>query len=240
MLTKEEKSRIARENGAKSRGPKTQAGKNRSRANGLKHGERATTLKQLAQPHPAILCNEDSHHFFQVFHDLIKVYRPIGPVALDIVREIAIARVDITRTQHIKAAMWNRAILLEQAKDHNVQPDLIPVEIAINTGLQMLKAGAQFDRAIDRLFNRIAKLEKRLCYVDTTFPVCEPSAPIETAYDQTDIDNTEVVENEQLPPEQQPPLYTDDPSQATREAYEYFFPGRKLIVVKKEKDLDPN
>ena len=233
MLTKEQKAEIARQNGAKSRGPKTEAGKNRSRANGLKHGERATTLQHLAQPHPAILCNEDQHNFFQLFHDLIKVYQPRGAAETDIVREIAIARTDITRTQLIKASLWNRTLLLENAKDLNVQPELRNVEVSINTGLQLLKSDAQFDRAIDRLFRRIAQLEKRLRFLQTQFPMPEQTQP-ESEQLAPNERLTEIEADEDLP------LYTDDPSQATREAYEYFFPGRKLIVVPREQDLDPN
>ena len=233
MITPEEKARIARENGAKSRGPKTPEGKDRSRANGLKHGERATTLRHLAQPHPGILCNEDSHAFFQLFHNLIKTYKPVGQLATDIVREIAIARTEITRTQHVKAAAWNRQIHLEQAKAAGLPEELIPVETAINTGLAMLKSDAEFDRAIDRLFRRIVALEKRLIHVQAHFP--EPEVT-----NQTDPDIPQPESNEQHSESAEEPLYTDDPSPATREAYEFFFPGRKLIVVPAKADLDPS
>ena len=142
MLSKEEKARIARENGAKSQGPKTQEGKDRSRANSLKHGDRATTLRHLAQPHPAILCNEDSQAFFQLFHNLIKFYQPIGQVPLDIVREIAIARHELTRAQLLKAATWNRALIGEDAKYVNLTEELKHVEIDMN-----------FDLAIDNSYD---------------------------------------------------------------------------------------
>ena len=236
MLSKEEKAKIARENGAKSKGPTTQEGKDRSRANGLKTGERATTLRHLAQPHPGILCNEDSHAFFQLFHDLIKAYKPVGQLAIDIVREIAIARTEITRTQHVKAAAWNRQIHQEQAKAAHLRAELIPVETAINTGLVMLKSDAQFDRAIDRLFRRIVALEKRLIGVQAHFP--EPE--VADANNQTNPDIPQPESNEQHTETEEEPLYTDDPSPATREAYEFFFPGRKLIVVPTKSDLDPN
>ena len=55
--------------------------------------------------------------------------------------------------------------------------------------------------------------------------------------DQTQPEIEQPVLNETLTEneaDEDLPLYTDDPSQATREAYEYFFPGRKLVVLKPE------
>ncbi len=45
MITPEEKAKIARENGAKSKGPATQEGTDRSRANGLKTGTRYPVIR---------------------------------------------------------------------------------------------------------------------------------------------------------------------------------------------------
>ena len=235
MITPEEKAQIARENGAKSKGPTTQEGKDRSRANGLKHGQRSTTLRHLAEPHPAILCNEDSRTFFQLFHNLIKFYQPIGQVPLDIVREIAIARHDLTRVQLIKASTWNRALIGEQVKPVNLPDELKPVEHAMNVALALAKSDAIFDRQIDKLHARIAKLEKRLRYVNQNFPQMgtqpESAQPEEADYNRTDDEKPQATETEE---DTETTLFTDDPSEATREAYEYFFPGRKLVVIKPE------
>ena len=235
MITPEEKARIARENGAKSKGPKTQEGKDRSRANGLKHGQRSSTLRHLAEPHPAILYSEDSRPFFQLFHNLIKFYQPIGQVPLDIVREIAIARHDLTRVQLIKASTWNRATIGEYYKPLDLPDELKPVEHAMNVALALAKSDAVFDRQIDRLHARIAKLEKRLRYVNQNFPQMgtqtESAQPEEDDYNRTDDEKPQPVETEE---DTEIPLFTDDPSEATREAYEYFFPGRKLVVVEPE------
>ena len=73
---------------------------------GLKHGQRSTTLRHLAEPHPAILCNEDSRTFFQLFHNLIKFYQPIGQVPLDIVREIAMLGGDVSKFVFPSVDRW--------------------------------------------------------------------------------------------------------------------------------------
>ena len=58
-MTREDKTRIARENGAKSRGPITPEGKAQSRLNSIKTGENAEVLAQFVPPNSGILCHED-------------------------------------------------------------------------------------------------------------------------------------------------------------------------------------
>lgn len=62
-MSKEERAEISRTNGAKSKGPKTEAGKERSSRNALKHGERATKHSDFAPPHDAVLCTDDRQEF---------------------------------------------------------------------------------------------------------------------------------------------------------------------------------
>ena len=224
-MTPEQKAKIARDNGAKSKGPTTETGKDRARAHALKHGHRATTLAHLAQPHSAVFCNEDTQAFFRLFADLVAAYQPAGAVALDIVREIAAARWEITRAQLTIASNHNRAIHLEQSKPHNLPDELKPVEIAINVNNALFKLTEQYSRAIDRSLNRIARLERRLQFVHKNFPIPGP------APERTNDEIPQPMENEVDDPN---PLITDDPSETTRKAYELFFPGRKLFVVKPE------
>jgi len=77
-MNKEVKAQIARENWSKSKGPTTGSGKDRARANALKHGRRTTILAHFAQPHSAVFCNEDPQAFFRLFADLFAACQPAG------------------------------------------------------------------------------------------------------------------------------------------------------------------
>ncbi|MBI2687325.1 MAG: hypothetical protein HYX27_13480 [Acidobacteria bacterium] len=234
-MTKERKAQIARENGAKSKGPTTPSGKDRSRANALKHGNRAQTLRHLAHPHPAIFCNEDSRVFFRLLNDLIAFYRPIGPVAVDIVREMAMTRWELTRAQVTKAARFNRTYIQERHKQHNIPEELVNVQCSVNSSDALLKTSTAYDRTISALHLRLERLERRLRYSTSNFPGigteianCNDE---QTNYERTDAESAEALENTDSRP-----LITDDPSAQTRAAYEFFFPGRELIVIERDND----
>ena len=53
MITADRKAEIARENGAKSKGPTTEEGKEKCARNAITHGERAQALKLIVPPHSA-------------------------------------------------------------------------------------------------------------------------------------------------------------------------------------------
>lgn len=232
-MDKERKAQIARQNGAKSRGPVTSAGKDRSRANALKHGHRAQTLRHLAQPHPAILCNEDGQLFFRTLNALIAHYRPTGPVAIDIVREMAVTRIELTRAQLIKAAAFNRAYIQEHHQPANLPSELLDIHCTINAANALLKVSAAYDRTINALHTRLERLERRLRHTNTFFPGLGPEqtncGDEQSDYERTDTEPAQLIENTTQPDSR--PLVTDDPSAQTRSAYERLFPGRELHVI---------
>ncbi|MBI2687345.1 MAG: hypothetical protein HYX27_13615 [Acidobacteria bacterium] len=243
-MDKERKAQIARENGAKSKGPVTPEGKDRSRANALKHGQRAQTLRHLANPHPAVLCNEDSRLFFRTLNDLLAHYKPVGPVAIDIVREMAVSRLELTRAQLTKAAAFNRAFIQEQHKPHDLPDELLHIHCTVNSANSLLKISAAYDRTINALHLRLERLERRLRHTNAHFPglggETTNCGDEQSEHERTGTDSAEAVENTTESEER--PLITDDPSEQTRRAYEYFFPGRELIVIERDpaSDVDPD
>ena len=72
-MTKEERAEMSRKNGALSKGPKTEAGKNKSRLNSLKTGEHATVLAHYVPTHPACHCNEDRAQYRLLVDDILAI-----------------------------------------------------------------------------------------------------------------------------------------------------------------------
>ena len=96
-MSKEEKAKVARENGSKSHGPTSEEGKAKSARNGIKTGEFATKLAAFVPPDSAVLCNEDRQKYFILLDQLIQIYAPINQESMNLVRQIAIARWQIER-----------------------------------------------------------------------------------------------------------------------------------------------
>src|SRR5262245_60568395 len=106
-MEKKSKADIARENGAKSRGPITEAGKARSSRNALQSGEHATTLELFVPPHSAVLCNEERREYATLVDEILDIYQPLNAVAVSIVKSIAIARWEIMRLRGCITSHWN-------------------------------------------------------------------------------------------------------------------------------------
>ena len=89
------KSDTARENGAKSQGPKTAEGRAKSSQNAVKHG--------LSSRNPVVLeCENDDD--FQALHDnQMEVHQPATPAEQDLVDQMVVARWRILRLQSIES-----------------------------------------------------------------------------------------------------------------------------------------
>ena len=91
-MTKDERAKIARENGAKSKGPVSKAGKEKSARNALKTGERAEKYAHFVPPHESTLCNEDRKLYASSVEELVVIFKPMNQAGFDIVGDIANAR----------------------------------------------------------------------------------------------------------------------------------------------------
>jgi len=195
MLTKEQKAQIARENGAKSKGPVTPEGKEHSRRNAITHGERAATLKLIIPPHSACLANEARQAFYTMLDQLIAKYRPADETEMQIVREIADYHWKSTRNKQMESAIFNRE-LIRQA--HTIQPSIpelrdLEISVAAQEALTGNRTIAELRKDTQICLRAVSVLQRRLRDLQKHWP---PAAPVPPAPEQNDVPEDDYPETE--------------------------------------------
>ncbi len=137
-LTKSESARI---NGAKSHGPKTEAGRKRSSQNALKHGLTAQTL---------VLPTEDPAEFHQILSSYLDQFQPDGPAESDLIHEMVAAKWRLQRLAIIETQLYIES--MEHAEENADRP-LSPAESL---------AAAFTWLASSNSFNVLQRVESRL------------------------------------------------------------------------------
>ena len=222
-MSQKDRARISRENGAKSKGPKTEAGKAKTAANAVKTGEHVEKLTQFLPPHQAVLCNEDRPQYYRMLKQFIEIYHPANQIALAAVRDIAIAQWQIERLHACVTVQWNLALIDNTARPSTLAPELAEIQ-AMGRATEELIGGKgivhKLNREIAQLQMSIARLERRLKFIHATFP--------NTAQEQTQPQNPQPAETETLPGS---PIYITENSPEVVQAYKLQFPNRKIIVL---------
>src|SRR6266576_2191407 len=111
------KSETARANGAKSRGPTTAEGKEKSSRNAIKHGLTAGNGNIL-------LDCEDPNQFDEVLNKLLGIHEPATPAETDLVEEMVASRWRTRLMWTIKPALLNAEILPQPAKREPPHPTI--------------------------------------------------------------------------------------------------------------------
>ena len=238
-MTPEEKAKISRENGAKSRGPKTEEGKARSSRNALKTGEHTDKFKHFIPPHQACICNEERKDYEKLVETLVAIYKPLNDAAFSAVADIAGARWQIRRFEACVTMTWNLSLMTVGHRPNHFAPELIEVKAMVDSVAELLSGSSvlvKLNREIARLQQVIARAERRIRYVHTHFP----DAPEQTCH-QPDPP----VENKPLTGEQlnilhdgPTPVYTTESSQIVIDGYKRMFPGRPIVILPAENDDD--
>ena len=218
-MNEKSKAQIARENGAKSRGPVTPEGKAISSRNALKTGEYATKLAGFLPPHTALICNENTEAFEHLLDQLTQIYRPANQLALSIVESIATARWQIDRLNACITMHWNHALVDAAQLPSTLAPDLIEIHSMVHSSRNIATLLRGLNRQIDQLELRIIRLERRLTFVHANFPT--------VAEERTH----QPVENTQPDPQNEPPLYITENTPAVIAAYKREFPGRQIVIL---------
>lgn len=201
MTTKEERAETARKNGAKSKGPKSAAGKEQSKRNAIKHGERATALKLLVPPHSALLVYEDRREFYKLFDTNIAKYQPMDDHENAVVREITDLQWSNLRARLAIHTMLNSEILktggaLEPVVEENRSIENI---IAAYDALNQSATLKNFHKEYAVNTRLIAALERRLVRVQRRWP--SEAKNLATSDEERKFYGTEKEPQEQKEPE---------------------------------------
>lgn len=232
-MTKEERAEMSRRNGAKSKGPKTDEGKAKSRLNSLKDGEYAKKLAHYIPLHEAAMCSEDRDAYRTTVDEFIAIYKPANQEAINIIRDMATARWQIERLKVHMTALWNLSFVDAAQKPNKLLPELHEMQtmaLSITDLLSGPSVLSKLNREITRLQRSLAQSERRLKYCNENFPSMAPDAQ--------EIEKEEVtVETEGEIDGNEPPIYITENVPHVIAAYRAEFPGRKIIILPPEKDV---
>jgi hypothetical protein len=137
----------SRANGARSRGPITPQGKERSSANALRHGLLAKCV---------VLENESSECFDDLVTQHIEHFAPADGVEFGMIEEMAVAHWRLRRACAIEDRLLEMAIQNQPPGDEAARIDAALVELAASPALNLLhryEAGLlrSYQRALDNL-----------------------------------------------------------------------------------------
>ena len=216
-MSRKDRAKIARENGAKSQGPITEEGKATSSQNANKAEEHAQKIALFLPPHHAVLCNEDRDAYNHLLKELIEIYQPLNQLAVGIVREIATARWQVERLNYCLTSQWNLAVVDSANTPSTVAPELTEIETMARSVHALYTSGAvahRINRQIDQLELRIARFERRLKFVHANFPTVANQTP---AAEETQIN--------------EPTVYITENNPGVIKAYKRQFPHSKIVVM---------
>src|ERR1700682_4701638 len=192
------KSDTARANGAKSRGPTTPEGKEKSSRNSLKHGLAAGAANILFD------C-EDPDEFEQAFNKLLGIHEPATPAENDIVEEMVAARWRIRRMWTIETNLFNVEIQTQQSKTENPDPGihLAMAYRALADDSRSLALASRYEARLQRLYDRAYKTLRELQQARKSEPPKEPhTIEIRWVDSQEDLDRPATA----TPPAPEPEL----------------------------------
>lgn len=156
------KTKSARANGAKSRGPATPEGRAKSSRNSLRHGLSAKS----------VLLPAESHEQFQLLLDAhIQQFQPANPVEMDLVEAMAVARWRLRRIWAIETSLLANE-LTRRAEDIDDEFEEMTPEDRLAWVFQKLADNNQslallaryegnLNRAFDRSFKQLSLLKSQ-------------------------------------------------------------------------------
>jgi hypothetical protein len=161
------KSDTARINGAKSRGPTTDEGKEKSSRNSLKHGLTATSGKLL-------LDCEDPHQFDEILNKFHTIHEPATEAEKDIVEEMVAARWRIRRMWTIETGLLNAEILTQQSNPGDPDIHLASAFRILADDSRSLALANRYEARLQRTYDRAYKTLRELQQARKSEPPEQP------------------------------------------------------------------
>ena len=245
-MTPEEKARISRENGAKSRGPVSEEGKATSSRNAIKHGEYAETLKHFIPPHEACVCTEERDDYEALVAELLAIYKPVNRSGRLAVGDIAAATWQIERLKKVITCTWNISMATIGARPNDMVPELRDIKILVDATTELLSGNnvlSKLNREVARLQQAVARAERRIRFINKTYPdspstrpsqnTPEPTQPVsEPTEANTPLSSDAPAPDAEMPP----PIYTTECAPHVIQGYRRDFPGRPIVILPAEND----
>ena len=175
-MTDEQKARraeIARENGAKSKGPVSITGKYISSLNGIDTGEHATVRKEELPECIALLSTDCRHAYLRLFQKHVRQYQPESNCERTLVRHMAVELFQLERTISLETHARQRGIddvIRAYADLSDADRELFAYE----QGLQKDKLWRSLQRDKKAHLAAYASYQKLLKQTRKDFPVVPP------------------------------------------------------------------
>ena len=168
-MPSELKSETARINGAKSRGPVTVAGREKSSQNATTHG--------LTSGSAVVLACEVQEDFDAIMNHFVATYKPANPAELDLVEEMVAARWRIRRMWTIETSLLDTEILKQQAisTTHDPTANLGLAFRALADESRSLALAARYETRLHRTFDQAYKTLRELQQARESQP--QPAEP---------------------------------------------------------------
>jgi hypothetical protein len=193
-MSSQRKSETARINGAKSRGPITEAGRETSSQNALKHGLTSGSAIVLACE-----CQED---FDKIMDHFLSVYKPANAAEQDLVEEMVAARWRIRRLWTIETSLIDTEILKQNSISTTPNPGakIGGAFRALSDESRSMALASRYESRLHRIYDHAYATLREL--QQSRPPVPEPVVPetkaLETKAPEAEVTAAANVESERM------------------------------------------
>ncbi len=202
------RSETARLNGAKSRGPKTPEGKDKSSQNAVQHGLTSQSLLVLA-------CESQSQ-FDEILNKMMEIYQPANAAEIDLVEEMAAFRWRIRRMWGIQTSLMDAEILNQESQSAVAAGNRAYIAKAfryLSDDSRSLQLASRYGSRMHRIYNQAYATLRELQQMRQSKPPASPPSGVWPAQPAPDPPETETTKGTQDPPN--PPESNKMPSHLT-------------------------